>query len=116
MNLTKWFDDIPAGIDGKSLPIERIHTLEEILLDRFGKDIVVKSIIRLKSKKNTVVHLKASNLSSKEIDMVAKLFIEGNYENELSILTSSLAHGLSVPEVLDARDNVILMTFIPGEV
>ncbi len=116
MNLTKWFIEIPTGIDGKSLPPQRIHTLEEILLDRYGEDVIIESIARLRSKKNSVVHLKMISQESREIDVVAKMFIEGKYENELSILSTSYTHGLSVPEVLDARDNVILMNFVPGEV
>ena len=116
MNLTKWFDEIPTGIDGKPLPTERIFTLEKILSDRFGNNFVIKSVNRLKSKKNTVIHLKVIHEKTEEIDLVAKMFIEGNYENELSILTSSYNHGLAVPAVLDSHDNVILMNFIPGEV
>ncbi len=116
MNLTKWFAETPKGIDGKSLPIQRIHTLEDIILDRFGKDVTITSVNRLRSKKNSVFHLKLLDQSSEEIDVVAKMFIEGKYENELTILSTSYTHGLSVPQILDARENVILMIFIPGEV
>ena len=116
MNLTKWFTEVPTGIDGKSLPPKRIHTLEEILFNRFGDSLIIKSVNRLKSKKNSVFHLKIINHHAKEIDVVAKMFIEGRYDNELSILATSCTHGLSVPEIIDARDDVILMNFIPGEI
>ena len=116
MNLTKWFAEIPTGIDGKVIPSKRIHVLEEILLDRFGEKVNIKSVNRLRSKKNSVLHLKLIDSQNEEIDVVAKMFIEGKYENELSILSSSYAHKLSVPEIFDARDSVILMNYIPGEV
>ena len=43
------------------------------------------------------------------------MFVGGMYDTELSILLSSWKHGLTVPEVVEARDGVILMSFIPGE-
>ena len=116
MNLTKWFTEISTGISGKALPNEQVHVLEEILLDRFGEKTNIESVNRLGSKKNSVYHLKIISSQAEKIDVVAKMFIEGNYENELSILSSSYAHKLSVPEIFDAHDDVILMSFIPGEV
>ena len=115
MVLTKWFKEIPTGIDGISLPLDRIDTLEQILLEKFNREVIIESVMRLKSKKNTVVSLKITPIESETTTLVAKMFIAGRFENELSILKSSWLHGLAVPEVLEAKDNVILMSFIPGE-
>ena len=115
MGLITLFKEIPTGIDGTPLPQERIDTLEEILLERYGKDTIIASISHLKSKKNTVISLKISSTGTKLHTVVAKLFIAGRFQNELSILKTSWAQGLAVPLVLEARDDVILMEFIPGE-
>ncbi|MCK4568173.1 MAG: hypothetical protein KAU48_12780 [Candidatus Thorarchaeota archaeon] len=115
MDIMKWFREIPTGIDGIPLPQNRIDTLEQILLEKFNQDAVIESVMRLKSKKNTVVSLKITPKRLETTTLVAKMFIAGRFENELSILKSSWSHGLAVPEVLEAKDNVILMNFIPGE-
>ncbi|MCK5389796.1 MAG: hypothetical protein KAJ36_04860 [Candidatus Thorarchaeota archaeon] len=115
MDLIKWFKEIPTGIDGIPLPQDRIDTLEQILLEKFNQENIIESVTRLKSKKNTVISLKITPKASETTTLVAKMFIAGRFENELSILKSSWSHGLAVPEVLEARDNVILMSFIPGE-
>jgi tRNA A-37 threonylcarbamoyl transferase component Bud32 len=115
MDIMKWFREIPTGIDGIPLPQDRIDTLEQILLEKFNQDAVIESVMRLKSKKNTVVSLKITPKRLETTTLVAKMFIAGRFENELSILKSSWSHGLAVPEVLEAKDNVILMNFIPGE-
>ena len=115
MDLTHWFPEIPKGIDGTPLPLERIDTLEEILMERYGKDVIIASVSRLKSKKNTVISLKITSTGTRIHTEVAKLFIAGRFQNELSILKSSWAQGLTVPRVLEARNGVILMEFIPGQ-
>ena len=115
MDFNTWFKEIPTGIDGTPLPQERIDTLEKILIDRYGKDTIIASVSRLKSKKNTVISLTISSTGAKIHTVVAKMFIAGRFTNELSILKSSWAQGLAVPRVLEARDGVILMEFIPGE-
>jgi tRNA A-37 threonylcarbamoyl transferase component Bud32 len=115
MGLSTWFKEIPTGIDGTPLPQERIDTLEKILLERYGKDVIIASVSRLKSKKNTVISLKISATGTKLHTIVAKMFIADRFRNELSILKASWAQGLAVPRVLEARDGVILMEFIPGE-
>lgn len=115
MDLIKWFKEIPTGIDGIPLPQDRIDTLERILLEKFNQEVVIESVTRLKSKKNTVVSLKITPRGSETTTLVAKMFIAGRFENELSILKSSWSHGLAVPEVLEAQDDVILMNYIPGE-
>lgn len=115
MDITRWFREVPTGIDGIPLPQDRIDTLEQILLEKFNQDAVIESVKRLKSKKNTVVSLKIAPKGSETTTLVAKMFIAGRFENEVSILKSSWLHGLAVPKVLKAKDNVILMNFIPGE-
>ncbi|TFG33480.1 hypothetical protein EU528_00635 [Candidatus Thorarchaeota archaeon] len=115
MDPINWFKEIPTGIDGTPLPQERIDTLEGILLERYGKDVIIASISRLKSKKNTVISLKISSTGVKIHTVVAKMFIANRFRNELFILKTSWAQGLAVPRVLEARDGVILMEYIPGE-
>jgi len=115
MDLTTWFKDIPTGIDGTPLPRERIDTLEQILSKRYGRDTIISSISRLKSKKNAVLSLTISSTGAKIHTVVAKMFIAGQFANELQILKTSWTQGLAVPQVLEAHDGVILMEFIPGE-
>jgi tRNA A-37 threonylcarbamoyl transferase component Bud32 len=115
MNLSHWFSDIPKGIDGTPLPLERIDTLEKMLIERYGKDVIVASVHRLRSRKNAVIALKITATGTPIHAVVAKMFIAGRFENELSILKASWAQGLAVPQVFDARDGVILMEYIPGE-
>jgi len=115
MDLTTWFKEIPTGIDGTPLSQERIDTLEQILSKRYGKDTVIASVSRLKSKKNAVLSLTVSSTGTIIHTVVAKMFIAGQFTNELSVLKTSWAQGLAVPQVLEARDGVILMEFIPGE-
>jgi hypothetical protein len=115
MNLQKWFAEVPTGIDGKPLPLERIITLEEMLYEKFGQGFSIELVSRLKSKKNTVVSLKIITEESEPLTVVAKMFIEGRFENELCILQSSWSHGVPVPKVMTAKDGVILMEFISGD-
>ncbi|TFH09438.1 MAG: hypothetical protein E4H14_04455 [Candidatus Thorarchaeota archaeon] len=115
MGLSTWFKEIPTGIDGTPLPQQRIDTLDRILLEKYGQDVIIVSVSRLKSKKNTVISLKISSTGVEIHTVVAKMFIAGRFQNELFILKTSWAQGLAVPQVLEARDGVILMEFIPGE-
>lgn len=115
MVFNTWFKEIPTGIDGTPLSQERIDTLEQILVERYGKDTVIASVSRLKSRKNTVISLTISSTGTKIHTVVAKMFIAGLFANELHILKTSWAQGLAVPRVLEAQDGVILMEFIPGE-
>ncbi len=115
MDLIKLFKEIPTGIDGTPLPQDRIDTLEKILQEKYTHGLTIDSVERLKSKKNTVISLKITPKESQTITLVAKMFIAGRFKNELTILKSSYSHGLAVPEVLEAHDDVILMNFISGE-
>lgn len=116
MDLIKWLGELPRGIDGKPLPPSHVDTLDQILREKIGKNAVLMHVHRLRSRKNVVLHLTVSSKRSKSVELVAKMFVAGNYETEVSVLLSSRKHGLAVPEVIGARDGVILMSFIPGEV
>jgi hypothetical protein len=115
MDLMKWFDETPTGIDGVPLPLDRIDTLEQILQKKYGRDIEVENLSRLRSRKNIVIHLRIGLCNQNRVELVAKMFVLGDYNIELSILSESWKHNLAVPEVIDADDGVILMSYIPGE-
>jgi tRNA A-37 threonylcarbamoyl transferase component Bud32 len=112
MDISKWFPTLPTGIDGKSLHPDRITTLDKILSGEYGEKTSIKSVERLKSKKNIVVHLKID--TEKPIDVVAKLFVVDKFDIEQRILNSSWEKGLAVPKVIKAENGVILMDFISG--
>jgi hypothetical protein len=115
MDLSKWFPTIPTGIDDTSLNPDRINTLEEILVETYGPDISLLSLNRLKSRKNIVVHLKiVNNEQTIPLEVVAKMFVVDKFDIELQILKSSWEKSLIVPEVIDAREGVILMDYISG--
>ena len=115
MDLIKWLGELPRGIDGRPLPLSHIDTLDQILQGKFGKNAVLKHVHRLRSRKNVVLHLTVSSKRLKSVELVAKMFVDGMYDTEVSVLLSSWKHGLTVPEVVEARDGVILMSFIPGQ-
>lgn len=115
MDLIKRLGEHPKGIDGTPLPSNRIDTLEQILQRKFGSDAVLTHVYRLRSRKNVVLHLTISPERLSTIELVAKMFVTGVYDTEVSILSSSLKQGLAVPEIVEAREGVILMSFISGE-
>ncbi|MFW9811106.1 MAG: hypothetical protein ACFFF9_01480, partial [Candidatus Thorarchaeota archaeon] len=112
MDISKWFPTLPTGIDGKSLHPDRITTLEKMLSDKYGKNASIKSVERLRSKKNIVVHLKID--VEKPVDIVAKMFVVDKFNIEQRILKASWDKGLAVPKIIKAEDGVILMDFISG--
>ena len=116
MDLSKWFPIIPTGVDDTSLNPDRITTLEEILGEQYGPDVSLLALERLKSRKNIVVHL---TIKTKEqsipLETVAKMFVVDKFDIELQILKSSWEKSLAVPEVIEARNGVILMDYITGE-
>ena len=112
MDISKWFPSLPTGVDGKKLRPARITTLQEILSDEFGENTKLKSIERLKSKKNIVLHLIID--VEKPVDVVAKMFVVDKFDIELPILKSSWEKALAVPKVIKAENGVILMDFISG--
>ncbi|MGY5875710.1 MAG: hypothetical protein RTU30_08190 [Candidatus Thorarchaeota archaeon] len=105
-----------VGIDGTKLNSTRISTLEEILSDMYGPSSQPILVKRFKSRKNIVVHLQI-NPESKDnpVDVVAKLFVTEFFEKEIKILRLSQRNKLSVPAIINARDSVLLMTYISGE-
>lgn len=116
MDLLNGYDIDLTGVDGQELDPTRISTLQSLLLDNFGQDMVVESASRLKSKKNVVVRIDVVKGSAKEsMPIVAKLFIANRFHIELEKLRLSRKGGLAVPDVIAAKSGVILMTFIPGE-
>ena len=116
MDLSKWFPTIPIGVDDTALNPDRITTLEEILVENYGPDSSLLSIERLKSRKNIVVHLEISNKKqTMPFEVVAKMFVVDKFDIELRILKSSWEKSLAVPEVVEAREGVILMDYISGE-
>ncbi len=115
MGLITWFKEIPTGIDGTPLPQERIDTLDKMLMERYGRDTIIASVSRLKSKKNTVISIRVTSTGVKLHTVVAKMFIADGFQNELFTLKTSWAQGLAVPRILEAQNGVILMEYIPGE-
>ncbi len=116
MDLSKWFPTIPTGVDDISLNPNRITTLEEILVGNYGPEVSLLSLERLKSRKNIVVHLEiTNNEQTTPLDVVAKMFVVDKFDIEFRILKSSWEKSLAVPEVIEARNGVILMDYITGE-
>ncbi|MFX1367228.1 MAG: hypothetical protein ACFFAY_01325, partial [Promethearchaeota archaeon] len=94
----------------------RVSTLQSILLENFGRNAAIESAERLKSKKNVVIRIDVvKEPPEKPMSLVAKMFIADRFHNELDKLRLSRKSGLAVPDIIDARAGVILMTFIPGE-
>jgi tRNA A-37 threonylcarbamoyl transferase component Bud32 len=116
MDLSKWFQTIPTGVDDIALKPARIVILEEILVDQYGPDAFLLSLERLKSRKNIVVRLEiVKSKTTESLEAVAKMFVVDTFDIELRILQSSWEKSLAVPEVIDAQDGVILMEYIRGE-
>ncbi|MFW9806333.1 MAG: hypothetical protein ACFFFK_06350 [Candidatus Thorarchaeota archaeon] len=116
MDLSKWFPTIPTGVDDTSLNLDRIRTLETILDEKYSTEALLLSIERLESRKNIVIHLEIINKeNTKPLDVVAKMFVVDRFDLELRILQSSWEKSLLVPELVEARDGVILMEYIAGE-
>lgn len=116
MNLLNGFNIDLAGIDGRELKDSCLDTFNSIVIETFGSNIRIESIIRLRSKKNLVLHILFHSSPDAQVSsLVAKLFVEDTFQNELDRLTISLRNGLTVPRILAAKDGVILMEFIPGE-
>jgi tRNA A-37 threonylcarbamoyl transferase component Bud32 len=116
MDLMKWFGNTPTGIDGVPLPSVRIETLEKMLQERLETSPVLDEVRRFRSRKNVVLYLRIGPSGRNSItELVAKIFLSGRYDIELDVLRKSWKHGLAVPEVIAARDGVILMSYIPGE-
>jgi tRNA A-37 threonylcarbamoyl transferase component Bud32 len=105
-----------VGLDDISLDATRLDTLESLLIQQFGSNFEAEFIQRFRSKKNIVVHLLVNSRNQiKRINLVAKLFVTGYYKNEIKILRMCYEGGLQVPQIIGAKNGVILMDYIPGE-
>ncbi|MHA1906788.1 MAG: hypothetical protein ACW98Y_05815 [Candidatus Thorarchaeota archaeon] len=112
------FDELTTfqGLDGSPLNPKRIQVLKDLVNKHVGTEFEVVKKERLRSKKNVVYHLiLLPKETNKEHNLIAKAFVTGNYEIELNLLKQSFTGGLKVPEVIDAKDGVLLMRFVSGE-
>ncbi len=116
MDLLDGFSDEWTGLDGLPLPPARLSTMHSLLVQAFGADIEIKFHSRFQSKKNVVIRLTVLREGETvEHSLVAKMFIADTYDTEIGMLRFCLHGHVRVPEVLAARDGVILMQYIPGE-
>lgn len=116
MQLLKGLDSDLSGIDGTKLDPNRLTTLENLLRQQFGATIRATVVRRFESKKNVVLQLMIEGKrKAPRIELVAKLFVTGYFENELQMLVACSEHGLAVPKVLAGSQGVILMSFVSGE-
>jgi len=116
MHLLNGLGDEWKGLDGLPLPPVRLSTLQSLLVQTFGTDVDVKFHSRFKSKKNVVIRLTTMSGGEKaEHSLVAKMFIADTYDKEVDMLRFCIHGHVRVPDVLAARDGVILMEYVPGE-
>ena len=116
MNLLNGFNIDLTGIDGKKLEVSCFETFHLLLRKVCGSDANIESIVRLRSKKNLVLHIVYTSAAQSETsNLIAKLFVEDTFQNELDCLSSSIENGFTVPKVIAAQDGVVLMDFIEGE-
>jgi hypothetical protein len=117
MDILRKLEGALVGIDDVSLDAARLDTLESLLIEQFGSDFDTKFIQRFRSKKNIVVHLGLRSENQEEfVSLVAKLFVTEYFENEIKTLRICHKKGLPVPRVIEAKNDVILMDFIPGKI
>jgi tRNA A-37 threonylcarbamoyl transferase component Bud32 len=114
MTTFKGFTIDSSGVDGRTLSPKRLDTMDRLLTDTFGPEYHLTGIERLKSKKNVVLRLGLDSYEERNTQLVAKLFVTGNYDLEVDILQKCYQENLTVPEVIDVDQGVILMSFIPG--
>ncbi|NHI83289.1 MAG: hypothetical protein EAX81_03185 [Candidatus Thorarchaeota archaeon] len=116
MNLLNGFSIDLTGIDSKKLKDSRFATFQSLMRNACGLDVEIESIVRLRSKKNLVLHIIYTSATKPETSsLIAKLFVADTFQNELDRLSSSIENRLTVPKVIAAQGGVILMEFIQGE-
>lgn len=116
MDALRKFEGVLVGIDNIRLDTARLDTLEELLIQLFGHNLKAEFFQRFRSKKNIVIHLGVHSKSHEApVNLVAKLFVTGYFENEIEILRKCHEGNLPVPRINAAENGVILMEFIPGE-
>ncbi|MDF1537989.1 MAG: hypothetical protein P1Q69_03710 [Candidatus Thorarchaeota archaeon] len=105
------------GVDENPLQSSKLETLEKLIEGLVGPDFEVIENVRLRSKKNVVLHLILKPFGSQEtVNLIAKAFVTGNYDVELKLLKQSAENGLSVPKIIAAKDGVLLLDYIEGEI
>lgn len=116
MDLFEFLKSGMTGINGKELDSNRPRTLRDLLDTSFDNQPYEVAFHQLRSKKNVVLKLQIIGKHIEPKDLVAKLFITSGFDRELEILKRSEENNLTVPHILDAKDGVILMEFIRGQV
>ena len=111
MDLHQLLKDLPKGRDGTTIDPQCISTLQHLIQESYGNDATPRVLERFQSKKNVVLHL---SIPDSDQEFVTKIFVTEAFGKEVKILQDSFKHGLSVPEVINARDDVLLMSYIPG--
>lgn len=104
------------GKDGKELDPARSEVLESLLDTLVDNQPYDLSFQQLRSKKNIVFKIQISRKQRKIPELIAKLFVTSGFRRELEVLKKSQENGLAVPQVIDAKEGVILMRFIEGNV
>ncbi|MFW9848752.1 MAG: hypothetical protein ACFFF4_06410 [Candidatus Thorarchaeota archaeon] len=94
---------------------EKIRVINELVINHFGPKFEVVTKERLQSKKNLVYHVILKPLEGSEINFIAKVFATGNFEIEQSLLEQCSEGKIKVPEIIEARDGVMLLSYIKGE-
>jgi tRNA A-37 threonylcarbamoyl transferase component Bud32 len=107
--------DPEYGIDGTPLDPKKLRVLNELVKDLVGTQFDVVKKERLRSKKNIVYHVILKPERQVEVNFIVKAFVTGNYEMEVRLLKQCAKANLKVPEIIDTRDGVLLLSFIDGE-
>jgi tRNA A-37 threonylcarbamoyl transferase component Bud32 len=113
------FEILQAGMkgkDGKKLDPTSSEVLESLLDPLVDYQPYDLSFQQLRSKKNIVFKIQISTKRGKIPELIAKLFVTSGFERELEVLKRSQENALTVPQVIDAKEGVILMRFIEGNV
>jgi len=104
------------GKNGKELDPARSEALESLLNTLVDNQPYDLSFQQLRSKKNIVFKIQILRKQRKIPELIAKLFVTSGFRRELEVLKKSQENGLAVPQVIDAKEGVILMRFIEGNV
>ena len=116
MDVLRKLEGALVGIDNISLDPAKLNTLELLLRRLYGHNFEAEIYQRFRSRKNIVIHLGVRfKNQEKPVNLVAKLFVTGYFENEIAVLRKCHEGGLPVPPVNAAENGVILMDYIPGE-
>ncbi len=95
--------------------LEKIKVINELVINHFGPKFEVVKKERLQSKKNLVYHVILKPLEGSEVNFITKVFATSNFEIEQKLLEQCSEGDLKVPEMIEARDGVMLLSYIKGE-